>query len=265
MAVKRQIRDMRGYDRGVINPSRMSGDYYGHSDFINLGYWTRETKDQAEASRNLVEKLISFFPEKRGRVLDVACGLGASTRLLGNHFKASDVTAINISSVQVGKARVNAPDSSFLVMDAANLAFPDETFDQVLCVEAAFHFNTRQDFYKEAFRVLKPGGRFVTADILFSRFVQKEIPSNHVQNPAALSERLRLAGFTSAEVLDTTDECWRGCSRNVRRWPAVQYRAGNMPLWKAVGLTLIACLAHPIARASIRYYVFTAAQKPLAS
>jgi ubiquinone/menaquinone biosynthesis C-methylase UbiE len=43
-------------------------------------------------------------------------------------------------------------------MDAARLAFADAQFDAVICVEAAFHFDTRAAFLREALRVLKPAG-----------------------------------------------------------------------------------------------------------
>ncbi|MEM1071073.1 MAG: methyltransferase domain-containing protein, partial [Planctomycetota bacterium] len=46
--------------------------------------------------------------------------------------------------------------SSFEVMKAEALAFEDAAFDNVICVEAAFHFETRLDFFREALRVLKP-------------------------------------------------------------------------------------------------------------
>ena len=41
------------------------------------------------------------------------------------------------------------PGRHFLQMDAARMAFDEASFDVVLCVEAAFHFDTRRDFLRE--------------------------------------------------------------------------------------------------------------------
>ena len=53
--------------------------YYDGTDFYNFGYWETGTKTQAQASENLVRKLLAFVPVKRLAILDVACGKEATT------------------------------------------------------------------------------------------------------------------------------------------------------------------------------------------
>jgi len=96
----------------------LTAAYYGQSGYHNYGYWIRETKTQHEASENLMKRLLAFLPEKDGKILDVTCGLGGSTRYLLRHCPPASIVAINLSQAQLDCARVNAPGCSFQRMDA---------------------------------------------------------------------------------------------------------------------------------------------------
>ena len=245
------------YDKWMAHP--LHAAFFEHSDFYNYGYSTAGTSGQREACENLVEKLLSFLPDKSGTLLDVACGMGASTRQLLRYYKPAELTGINISDWQLSRARQNAPGCRFLKMDASCMGFPDASFDNLLCVESAFHFDTRERFLQEAHRVLKPGGCLVLSDILGWQGKSKR--ANHLEDPAAYRVLLSRAGFQNYSVIDATEACTRACGRRLRRWPLVQYRAGRLGLREFVAAWLAANAYATFMRFSQRYYVLVIAQK----
>src|SRR3954467_8552906 len=83
------------YDKWMVHP--LHAAFFGHSDYYNYGYSTSATRSQSEACENLVEELLRLLPAKSGSILDVACGLGASTRHLLTYYTPGNVTANNIS------------------------------------------------------------------------------------------------------------------------------------------------------------------------
>jgi len=252
-----------GYDQSLF--TELVDDYYGGSDFANWGYWRPNTRTQKQACENLMEELLSFVPVKRGAVLDVACGKGATTRHLLRYWSPRRVTGINISEKQLERARRNAPGARFLFMDATRLRFDDESFDTVICVEAAFHFDTRERFFREAQRVLRPGGRLVLSDVLFTYFAESLAPTLNVRNwlpdVGAYRRLLESAGFGHVRIVDATEECWARHDRYRAEWVQRKYLAGEL----GPGMYLMFSHRRGRRRAGVRNYLLVSAQKPIRS
>ncbi|MCK4707017.1 MAG: methyltransferase domain-containing protein [Gammaproteobacteria bacterium] len=202
------------YDQAFYSNDGIMGILLADTEYRNIGYWDEATITQNKASEQLQDALLDFIPEKSGRILDVACGMGASTRRLLNHYPAENIWAINISAKQLESTRRNAPGCNAQVMNAVEMKFEDNFFDNILCIEAAFHFETRQKFLEDAHRTLKQGGRLVLSDTLFTskeRLEQHAVfpsPENHIESTEEYRKLLSDVGFDNIIINDVSEEVW---------------------------------------------------------
>src|SRR5262245_12933493 len=102
-------------------------EFFGGSDYANLGYWPSDTTTAHAACDNLVDIVVRQIPKPVGQVLEVACGRGASSQRLATHFGAGRVVAINTDLDQLLHAHKSCTAVQFVAMDAAKLGFPDAT------------------------------------------------------------------------------------------------------------------------------------------
>ena len=110
-----------------------------------------------------VTDLASRVPA-RGAVLDLGCGCGVPlTRDLSRISFV--VTGIDISEVQVQRARILVPNATFLRDDMTSVVLPSETFDAVICLYAIIHvpIDQQQAMIAKIATWLRPGGWLLMA------------------------------------------------------------------------------------------------------
>jgi MPBQ/MSBQ methyltransferase len=183
-------------------------------DFYNTGWWDAATRTPREAATNLVQRILDPVDFEPRTILEAGCGLGGSSRVIAERWPNADIVSIGVSERQVGYCRAHAAGSrrSYLRMDATQLAFPAASFDLVVSVEAAFHFNPRTAFFAEARRVLRDGGMLVLSDILVESAAwpgSASVPAaNFGTDPHRYAAALESAGFSGVQVADATAPCW---------------------------------------------------------
>jgi len=110
--------------------------------------------------------------DKENRLLDMGCGLGASARFAVRESSGLSIDGLTLVPWQVEQARRLATEEGldgsarFFQGDYTAAPFAEGTYDGVYAVESACHAAgyDKEDFVREAARLVKPGGRLVLAD-----------------------------------------------------------------------------------------------------
>jgi SAM-dependent methyltransferase len=153
------------------------------------------------------------------QVLDLGSGLGGPARTLAE-LTGCTVTGVDLTPefCEVATALSEwtglSDRTRFQVGDATATGLPDAAADAALTVHVAMNIADKPALYAEAFRVLRPGGRFVVYDVLQGDGGDVHYPvpwandasTSHLATPEQMREMLPAAGFEVVAEVDSSEE-----------------------------------------------------------
>ncbi len=214
-----------------------------HGLYLNLGFWQHANSVDLASDALAMRVAEAGRMDSDDRVLDCGFGFGDQDILWARRCRPRQIIGLNVTESQVALARRRVAEAG--VADcvdlrhgsATDMPLPDASVDLVVALESAFHYRTREHFFREAWRVLRPGGRLATADIIpmpaatdrrmrrrqriswglvASKFA---IPTENVYTQPGYRSALERSGFESIRIDSIREQVYAPLHHHLRAHP----------------------------------------------
>ena len=166
-----------------------------------------------------IANLVEGLKVRDQRILDIGCGIGGPAFLLASKYGANVVgTDIEPQLIEDARRRANdlglSSNCEFVAVDPGPMPFPDESFDVVLSTGVIMQIENKNEIFKEALRVLKPGGILTCYDWMkpegeysedMHYWFKMERLTYSMKTLPEYEAMLQEAGFIDIELTDRSD------------------------------------------------------------
>jgi sterol 24-C-methyltransferase len=207
----------------------------------HIGYYSdpenAKSETESDAQKNMHDKIVEYLkPVPEHKILDAGCGQGFVAVDLaeryGLHITGIDITPYIVKRAKEYAEKKGLGDSvTFIEGDYSRMDFPDESFDHIYAVETLCHSADMEIVLKEFWRVLKPGGRFLSLEYVlrpehmdatqYAEFYSMTAeysasPGLHFFEEGKFTELAEKVGFTTIDEIEVTEHCLPSVDRLTR-------------------------------------------------
>jgi ubiquinone/menaquinone biosynthesis C-methylase UbiE len=174
------------------------------------------------AGERLMDEILSFAAEKTGKIVDIDCGLGATTRFLSKWFPYDSITGITAKRKDLETCQKREPKVTFLYRKVPKLKLPAASFDFAIRVRSLGGSGLSRRLLGEISRLLRPGGQFLCFEVLESARANRRktiLPGNgRARTLEEYETLLHIQGFQKIQLVDVTPECLGGFRKYIRSY-----------------------------------------------
>ncbi len=152
-------------------------DQEGNILFMNYGWADLDSKanelllnENDEPYRYCIQLYnhVTRFIDLSGKdILEIGCGRGGGASFIMRYLKPNSLVGADITANAISFCNqyYDIASLSFVLDNAESLRFNDNIFDVVINIESSHCYTSMENFLKSVYRVLKPKGYFLFADI----------------------------------------------------------------------------------------------------
>jgi tocopherol O-methyltransferase len=140
---------------------------------FHYGYYEKGFRSHNQAilhMNDVVWDMLRLDGTRPLQILDAGCGVGGTSIYLAKKYPVVTFTGISIAPSEIQFATELAAQNKvtentrFLQNNFCGTTFPDCSFDGVIALESLNYASDTGEFFREMYRILKPGGRLVVVD-----------------------------------------------------------------------------------------------------
>ena len=208
---------------------------YQPGGFRHPGYWIKEVETPHEACENLIGELLSLTQHNDGTVVDIGCGLGATTQHLAKFIPPKSIIGICEDENRLAVCRERIPGIKFVSRKLPKLRLTPDSVACAFWAKGEADLGPRDRLLSETFRILKPGG-----ELAFFDFLCASTAGRSDIGPLWSCERtfysleecrswLERVGFVDVVLYDVTQQTLGGTKRYLERYFRNRLLAGVIP------------------------------------